>query len=334
MKIKFTILGLILGLFSYPAIVRASFLLFFQDHFSVASAATIHQANSQTLVLLEPNNSLSPSSTPPIVTSDGALWAEAGPLGTTADLSDSIGSDQISVYTAKPGDTIAAVAKMYDVSVNTVIWANNLTKGQALKPGQELVILPISGVEHTVKKGDTLKSVAKLYHADPTEIAQFNGLDQDGNLTVGSDIIIPDGEMGVPLTTSPSGKTVLVGSHGPALPSYGGYYLRPIVGGVKTQGIHGHNAVDLANHLGTPVMAAAAGTVLIARTGGWNGGYGNYVVINHPNGTQTVYGHLEKVLTTAGTRVDQGEEIGLLGTTGNSTGPHVHFEIHGAKNPF
>jgi murein DD-endopeptidase MepM/ murein hydrolase activator NlpD len=103
---------------------------------------------------------------------------------------------------------------------------------------------------------------------------------------------------------------------------------------VKTQGIHGHNAVDLASSYGTNIMAAADGTVIVAKIGGWNGGYGNYVVINHPNGTQTLYAHMSSISVSVGQGVTQGESIGRMGETGDATGVHVHFEIRGAPNPF
>jgi murein DD-endopeptidase MepM/ murein hydrolase activator NlpD len=107
-----------------------------------------------------------------------------------------------------------------------------------------------------------------------------------------------------------------------------------MVGGVKTQGIHGHNAVDLANKLNTPIVAAAAGTVIVAKQGGWNGGYGNYVVIDHHNGVQTLYAHMNSLNTTVGSDVTQGQVIGFMGETGDATGVHVHFEVRGAVNPF
>jgi murein DD-endopeptidase MepM/ murein hydrolase activator NlpD len=110
--------------------------------------------------------------------------------------------------------------------------------------------------------------------------------------------------------------------------------MRPIVGGVRTQGIHGYNAVDLAAPVGTSLMAAASGEVIIAKVGGYNGGYGSYVVIRHGNGSQTLYAHMSRVDARVGQVVSQGEVIGAVGSTGRSTGSHVHFEIRGAANPF
>jgi murein DD-endopeptidase MepM/ murein hydrolase activator NlpD len=110
--------------------------------------------------------------------------------------------------------------------------------------------------------------------------------------------------------------------------------MRPIEGGRKSQGVHSYNAVDLANSCGSPVLAAASGDVLIGRNTGWNAGYGHYIVLVHPNGTQTLYAHLNGNIAQEGWHVTQGQVIGYLGSTGKSTGCHVHFEIRGAKNPF
>ncbi len=113
-----------------------------------------------------------------------------------------------------------------------------------------------------------------------------------------------------------------------------GYYLRPISGGAKSQGIHGHNGVDLAASFGTPIVAAAGGKVILSRIGGYNGGYGTYVVISHTNGTQTLYAHMNANNVTVGQNVERGQVIGSIGMTGKTSGPHIHFEIRGARNPF
>ncbi|MDP2651963.1 MAG: LysM peptidoglycan-binding domain-containing M23 family metallopeptidase, partial [bacterium] len=219
------------------------------------------------------------------------------------------------------------------VSVNTIIWANNLSSTKDVHPGDILIILPVSGVEHTVVNGDTLNSLAKKYGADATEIAQFNGLDPALPLMVGSIVIIPGGEIAQSPKSS-SYSTIsnpYIGGSGSAQP---GYYSNPLPGGIITQGIHGWNAVDIGAARGTPIHAAAKGTVIIARTGGWNGGYGNYVVITHDNGSQTLYGHMTYAIVSSGQSVMAGQVIGYVGNTGESTGPHLHFEVRGAANPF
>lgn len=264
----------------------------------------------------------------PVVTG-GALLSDAGPVGTMVDVPENPTSDQISLYEVHAGDTLSEIAEMYGVSVNTIAWANDMTIRSALKEGQVLVILPVSGVRYTVAKGDTIQSIAKKFKGDATEIAQFNDISNTA-LAVGQIVIIPNGEE-APAPTKSSGKATVVRGSGPA---YAGYYIRPVVGGRKTQGLHGYNGVDLAAPIGTRLLASASGRVIISKASGWNGGYGNYVVIEHPNKTQTLYAHMSQVLASVGQSVEQGEVIGLMGSTGNSTGSHVHFEIRGAKNPF
>ena len=147
---------------------------------------------------------------------------------------------------------------------------------------------------------------------------------------IGSTVIIPEGMIPLP-TLVPGSYTAPRGTSGP---SYSGYYLYPLSSGTKSQGIHGYNGVDLAAPMGTPVFASASGDVVVSDDYGWNGGYGNYVVISHTNGTQTLYAHLTEAAVFAGAYVYQGQIIGYLGSTGKSTGPHLHFEVRGAKNPF
>ena len=264
---------------------------------------------------------------------DSALLQESGIYGTQVDTPDSQ-STQISLYVVRQGDSLSQIAKMYDVSVNTIIWANNITG--PIHEGDQLIMLPVSGVSHVIVKGDTVRSIASKYHADMGDIMSYNGIHSDSDLVVGSTVIIPDGESAPPAPSaiSPHGSNPTEKLHDAGGPYYPGYYMRPIDGGVKTQGLHGYNAVDLAAPIGTPIHAAADGVVIIAKSGGYNGGYGSYVAISHPNGTETLYAHMSKVIAVRGQTVQKGETIGLIGSTGWSTGPHVHFEIRGAVNPF
>src|SRR5262249_23560756 len=148
-------------------------------------------------------------------------------------------------------------------------------------------------------------------------------------------IIIPDGE--IPASRGSSGK-ISEPAHNVCPTGTAeqiGYYLPPVVGGTKTQGIHGYNAVDIGAPVGTPILSSATGDVIVAKQGGWNGGYGSYVVIQHENGSQTLYGHASRVIVYAGEHVVQGQVIAYVGATGKATGPHVHFEIrNGIRNPF
>ncbi len=261
------------------------------------------------------------------VVGDTALLPETGPSGTMVDIEESH-SDQISLYVVREGDTLSQIAKMFGVSVNTVMWANDVS-AKTLKPGQQLVILPISGVKYTVKKGDTVKSIATKYKADANEVIQFNNLKDGVALVVDSTIIIPDGEIDAPKVSGVTAKP-----HGTGGPNFDYYYAKPLAVYRKTQGLHGYNGVDLGAPAGTPIMASAAGTVIVSKNYGWNGGYGEYVVVAHSNGTQTLYAHMNANITYQGMSVYQGQVIGYVGSTGKSTGSHLHFEVRGARNPF
>jgi len=294
--------------------------------------------NSQTIAFLEAAVNVDPNPAKgggDITIVDGsALLPEVGPSGTIADIESNEHQGKVSLYVVHKGDTLPQVAKMFGVSVNTVLWANDLDRGAALRDGQTLVILPINGVQHTVKKGDTIQGIAKKYGGSVAEVLEFNDIDTAKNLSIGDTIVVPNGtesNVGLAKTTTQTHRIA-------STPSYSGYYMHPVPDGHKTQGIHGYNGVDYGAPIGTPVYSAAEGSVIVSRfrtlSDPWFGGYGNYIVIEHPNGTQTLYGHLSAVYVAVGARVDKGQSIGEVGNTGKSTGPHLHFEVRGAKNPF
>ena len=345
----------------FPVLANASTFSFLSTLIGDTTTLTNAKSsplNSQTVPLLSAAVNLHPETSiggGNITVVDGsALMADEGPSGSAADLSGSYQNSQISVYTVRPGDTLSGIAQMFKVNVNTITGANDIQNG-LIHPGQTLIILPIIGIEHTVVKGDTLASLAKDFNSDAHDIAAYNDLADNASLTVGSTLIIPNGETTTPVTSgttkssttkSTTGKITTstkvatkgsrtepyLGGSGAPLP---GYFAWPLAGGIVTQDLHGWNAVDIGAPKGTSIYAAAAGTVIIAKdNGAWNGGYGNYVVISHPNGTETLYAHMSKVLTTPGASVGQGDTIGLVGMTGEATGNHLHFEVRGAENPF
>ncbi len=281
-----------------------------------------------------------------ISTSEGAaLIANAGVDGTVPSAEHAVTGGSITSYTVQPGDSISAIAADHGVSVDTILWANSLTRKSAIKPGMTLVILPVSGVRHTVTKGETLASIAKKFDADAADIASYNGLENNEQLIIGTALIIPGGEMTAAAiaTTKPASTgtktTIKTGGSMGAVRAVGDTsrsedLINPLPAGHLSQGIHGWNGVDIAAPKGTPIYAAAGGTVIVSRVGGWNGGYGNYVVIDHGDGTQTLYGHLTSDSVSVGQSVSQGQPIGTVGNTGKATGYHLHFEVRGARNPF
>lgn len=265
------------------------------------------------------------------IVDNNALVPVMGPFGSTADVDTTIKTDRITLYTVREGDNISVIARMFGVTVNTILWANDIRSSNLIKPGDVLIILPVSGIKHAVKKGETLASIAKEYHGDLNEIIAFNGLSADAALSVGGEVIIPNGEISAPVLARTSGNRIALGTE--ILKDASGFYVRP-VSGARSQGLHGYNGVDLADSCGAPIYASASGTVIVSKAYGWNGGYGNYIVITHANGTQTLYAHNLSNWAASGQYVSQGQVVGTVGSTGRSTGCHVHFEVRGAKNPF
>lgn len=341
------IFAFFLGTTAVPLYAHAGFFSDIFDFFSGSESAEASLISSPLIQELEsaepPESALSQKNEPPaggkqetpglVFSQESALLAPSNPLGRIEDING--GSDLIFLYAVREGDTLSSIAKSFGVSVNTILWANELRNSRSIKAGDKLVILPVSGVQHEVKKGETIASIAKKYKGDQEDILAFNGLFSGEPLEVGSEIIIPDGEIQIQITTPSRTPSYLS-----RLPEIFGYYMRPVLGGRNSratkrnpQGLHGNNGMDLALACGSPIVASAPGTVIVSRSSGWNGGYGKYVVIAHPNGTQTLYGHNSKILVSAGQSVAQGQHIAAVGSTGRSTGCHIHFEVRGAKNP-
>lgn len=237
--------------------------------------------------------------------------------------------NQVVNYTVQPGDTLGQVANDFGISVSSLVWANNLKDSDYLSVGQELKIPPVSGVIHIIKQGDTIQSIAKKYSASEEKIIEFNSLPKDGSLKISQEIIVPDGKIQI------AGQYVAYSSNVrfARLPDLGGFLFLPVQG-YNWRRIHGRNGVDVANLCGTPIYAAAAGSIIAATESGWNGGAGKYVKINHTSELQTLYAHLSRVLVSLGESVFRGQLIGLMGATGQATGCHLHFEVHGAQNPY
>jgi murein DD-endopeptidase MepM/ murein hydrolase activator NlpD len=257
------------------------------------------------------------------------------------DYLDDLKPNKITEYTVQPGDALSFIASDFGVSMDSILWANNLSSPDKIAPGQIIRIPPVTGIIHTVKQGDTISSIAKKYSADAAKILSFNDLNENTSLQLGTDIVVPDGTVSTAKPASIAKGTVKSGFLSSVtstakkfayLPDLGDYFLAP-TNGYDWGIVHDRNGVDIANACGTPIYAAADGTADIATSVGWNGGFGKYIKLVHTNGTETLYGHLSKLFIALGQTVTRGQEIGLMGTTGHSTGCHLHFEVHGARNP-
>ncbi|HPD07970.1 M23 family metallopeptidase [Patescibacteria group bacterium] len=243
-------------------------------------------------------------------------------------------SRAITYYTVKIGDTLSGIAKAFGVSINTIAWQNGLSPNALLRPGDKLTILPVSGVLHKVKAGDSLSKIAKQYGVKTADIIAYNNLSGD-KVVIGQSLIIPGGQ---PPSTLASQITQAVKSNvqqvftsaketaQKSLTSSGSGMTWPTVGHRITQYYSWrHTGIDIGNKVGTPIYAADSGRVEIAATG-WNGGYGTTIVINHGK-LKTRYGHLSRLYVKAGENVVKGQVIGEMGSTGRSTGSHLHFEV-------
>ncbi len=232
-------------------------------------------------------------------------------------------------YTVKGGDTVAAIAKRFGVSEDTIRWANETIKNDIIKPGEVLQIPPITGIAHKVVSGDTIYSIAKKYHVDAQNIVNYpfnDYADLDTfALTVGQYIYVPDGTIvPVPIASSQFIAPIQAGTRGPS------NFIWPTSGIITQYPVWYHMALDIANPSAPPILAADTGVVIRA---GWdNTGYGNMVMIDHGNGYRTLYGHMSQILVSVGQHVNQGQQIGVMGSTGRSTGTHLHFEIRSAAD--
>lgn len=261
-----------------------------------------------------------------------AGFALVQPVLTDDAIADT-GRKGITTYTVEQGDTPSTIAERFGLTTATLFWANSLQAWSVIQPGQALKILPTDGVTHIVKRGETLEQIAKRYTADAEEILEFNRLVDADDVEVGDFLIVPGGKP--PAVVAPAPRRV-VAQPGKPPPSIAGKLFWPSTDQYRISQYFTwrHHGVDIAVKHGTSIFASDAGVV---ESSGWIRGYGYQVTMDHGNGLKTRYAHNSKLFVTKGQRVDRGQEIALVGSTGRSTGPHIHFEVfaNGIRvNPF
>ncbi|MCX7881001.1 MAG: peptidoglycan DD-metalloendopeptidase family protein [Patescibacteria group bacterium] len=234
--------------------------------------------------------------------------------------------DKIIDYHIKEGDTLSSIAEKFDISVDTIKWANNL-KTDVIKPGEVLKIPPVTGIVHKVASGENIYTIAKKYKTETQKIVNFPFNDfvdlETFSLRAGQILYVPDGviepEKPKYQPTTKFVAEIQAGSRGSS------NFIWPTSGSITQYPVWYHMAVDIANPGFPTVLASDGGTVIYAGCVGW--GYGCHIIIDHNNGYQTLYAHLSSIKVSEGQSVSQGQQIGVMGSTGRSTGPHLHFEI-------
>jgi hypothetical protein len=263
---------------------------------------------------------------------------------------------EIITYTVKKGDTIFGIAEMFNLKPETILWGNRNTLSDDphnMQPDIKLIILPGDGVYHEWSAGEGLNGVSSFYGVTPEDIINWPGNHLKAetigdyahpNIEPGTMLYVPGGARGFVTWSAPLGLT----RQNPGVarilgPGFCGTIVDGAVGigsfiwpsdnhwrsGYDYSPATNHRGLDIGGHLGDPIYAADHGVIVYA---GWNNyGYGNVVVIDHGNGWQTLYAHMSAVNVGCGQSVYQGEVIGWFGSTGNSSGPHLHFEIMNAS---
>ncbi len=229
---------------------------------------------------------------------------------------------EIQSYTVQRGDTISTIAKKFGLAINTILWENNLSLTSYIRPGDKLNILPVDGITYTVRSGDTVGAIAKRYNTTIKKILTYNNIASASKIKIHQKLIIPDGKLGhTKITPTKS----IYSSKKPKASTNTGNFIWPNDSRRITQYYHWrHHAIDIGARTGTPIYAPISGRVVKA---GWSTGYGYNVVIDNGRGIKTRMAHASKLYVKYGQLVKQGEVVAAVGSTGWSTGPHIHFEI-------
>jgi len=240
---------------------------------------------------------------------------------------------EILEYKVEQGDTLALISKKFGVDTESITWLNPGLNEKKIKPGQVLKIPPVTGVVYTVKSGETIYSISKKFGVSAQAVVDFpfNEFSNDETfaLAIGQQLIIPDGQMpDEPIAPRANLAQQMTPNAGQV--SATGSWIWPAAGVITQWFKAWHKGLDIANGSGGPILAADSGTVIVA---GWpdNTGYGNRVLVDHGNGYRTLYAHLSKIAVNVGQTVKRGDTLGQMGSTGRSTGTHLHFEIRSSK---
>lgn len=238
----------------------------------------------------------------------------------------------IQTYAVRSGDTLGGIARIFGVKLSTLLGSNNLTERSYIHEGQKLIILPVDGIQYRVRRGDTLAQIALEYQSTVNKIMNANRRDSANDIAIGELLIIPDAVIRAPQAVRQSGQQNIITRLKNALvPSPSGrragrgLFIWPTSASRITQYFSWrHTGVDIAGPPTNRIYAAGDGRVIFA---GWAGGYGLSVVVDHGSGIKTRYGHSRLLYVRSGDYVSQGQTIAMVGNTGRSTGPHVHFEV-------
>jgi len=283
-----------------------------------------------------------------LVSDDSGYFVKINPQ---TDSSNRIGLTDYAIHIVESGESLSVISENYGISVETIMWENGIRNANSLRVGQNLMVPPVDGVGYEVKKSDTLDKIAKKYEISVESIIAQNALDTS-DIYKGQNLFLPGAEpiniappmvanasrnvstytpaRNIPADTTPSTSTPILNKP----------FIYPSRGSI-TQGYHGgHRAIDIADRSMPPIWSAGGGTVIKVSTGTYGGGYGNYVIVDHGDGLETLYAHMNQVYVTQGQYLEQGEAIGQMGNTGRVygvTGIHLHWEVrqNGVKqNPY